>query len=77
MIGESFENMGPIETIAAKVVRCELCKAEYPENYIELHLFGIHGVSGPKEFYTNQKIQQSKLRKLRDFNVLKSVERQP
>ena len=57
MIGESFENMGPNETIAAKVVRCVLCKAEYPENYIELHLFGIHGVSGPKEFYTNQKGQ--------------------
>ena len=55
----SWTKSFPIESIAAKVVKCNVCKDEYPENQIEQHLVGVHGLSGPKEMYT--KLEDSDL----------------
>ena len=38
--------------IAAKVVECDLCKDEFPEDHMEQHLVAVHGIDGPKEMYT-------------------------
>ena len=38
------------------VVQCNICEDKYPENEIESHLVGVHGVDGPKEMYTNIKL---------------------
>ena len=35
------------------MVKCHLCGDEYSETHIEIHLVGVHGVSGPKEVYSS------------------------
>ena len=38
------------------MVKCNLCKEEYPETKIEFHLVGVHGVAGPKEMYISSEL---------------------
>ena len=34
------------------VVQCKLCGEKYPDNHLESHVVGVHGLDGPKEMYT-------------------------
>ena len=36
------------------VVQCKLCGEKYPDNHLESHVVGVHGLDGPKEMYIDE-----------------------
>ena len=36
------------------VVQCKLCGEKYPDNHLESHVVGVHGLDGPKEMYFDE-----------------------